>query len=170
MDVLLTLRGQVVVDDERHLLHVCGVSWAPRARHRASMAIAEQTGDSPIPRAQISVEILRISLRRSCHVRNPAEGCPHCRSTILHSHDPALPRTELLHDRVALLLRHFPVHRDAGEILLAQLVGEPVDLRVSLIPRTKRQMQGEQLTFLRVEQKMTACVMVRLQISSAARH
>ena len=39
-----------------------------------------------------------------------------------------LARAELAHDRVALLLRHVAVHRRDGEVRLAHLVREPVDL------------------------------------------
>ena len=79
----------------------------------------------------------------------------------------ALP--ELGHDRVSLLcaavsgvatsarrtLRHLAVHGRDGEVGLAHLLRQPVDLGMSVRARG----QGER-TLRRVLQKMTACVMV----------
>lgn len=75
VDIVLTITRQIVVDDQRHLLHV----------------------DSARP-----------------HIRR--------------DEDPTVPLAKVLHDAVALLLRHFAVHAAHGEVRLPHLLREPVDL------------------------------------------
>lgn len=75
VNVQFTVVGQVVVDDERHLLHINAAS--------------------------------------------PDVGCDK------HS---SLSRAELLHDLVALLLRHVAVHGADCKVRLAHLLRQPVDL------------------------------------------
>ena len=85
--------------------------------------------------------------------------------------DTRRARAELLHDDLALLLVHVAVHGRDSELLLGELLGEPVDLRNA--GKSQRRAERETnarnpgLTFRRVLQKMTAWVMVTVSYKSA---
>lgn len=79
MDVVLTVAGKVIIDNQRNLLHINSA---------------------------------RPDISRNQHAR--------------------IALTEVLHNAVALLLRHFAVHARNGKVGLAHLLGEPVDLAASV--------------------------------------